>query len=95
MAEGAVICRGKGKESFNYSAPHGAGRSGSRTWAYDKFDIDDFAQEIENIHNMNTKHKVLDEIPSAYKKSEDIIEYMSDTVEIQSRLRPILNMKGG
>jgi len=94
MAEGAVICRGKGNVEFNYSAPHGAGRRGSRTWAYNEFDTNDFEEQMEGIHNMNDTEEVLDEIPSAYKDSEEVIEHMSDTVEIEYSLTPILNMKG-
>lgn len=94
MAEGAVICRGKGKPSYNYSAPHGAGRRGSRTWAYDEFDVEQFETEMEGVYNQNDADEILDEIPSAYKDSSDIMDFLESTAEVEETLTPILNMKG-
>jgi RNA-splicing ligase RtcB len=94
MAEGAVICLGKGKASYNYSAPHGAGRRGSRTWAYDEFDVEMFEEEMEGVYNKNDNEEILDEIPSAYKDSADIMDFLEATAEVEEKLNPILNMKG-
>lgn len=94
MSEGAVICRGKGNSSFNNSAPHGAGRRGSRTWVYNNFSTEDFEKEMEDVHNLNDSQEILDEIPSAYKDSSDILQHLKETATVEEYLTPILNMKG-
>lgn len=94
MAEGAVICRGKGNASYNYSAPHGAGRRGSRTWAEDEFDTEQFENEMRDVYNQNDNDEILDEIPSAYKDSNHIMDFLEPTAEIEQTLTPIINMKG-
>jgi RNA-splicing ligase RtcB len=94
MADGAVICEGKGNQSFNQSAPHGAGRRGSRRWAYRTFDVDQFDDLMNGVVNTNDSEEILDEIPTAYKDSEDIMEYLEETAEIEESIEPKLNMKG-
>lgn len=94
MAEGAVICRGKGNESFNLSAPHGAGRRGSRRWAYREFTVEQFEEHMEGIYSSNNPHEVLDEIPNAYKSPDDIMKYLTETTEVEETLTPVVNMKG-
>jgi RNA-splicing ligase RtcB len=39
MRDGSLICMGKGKADWNYSAPHGAGRLMSRTEAKSRFTL--------------------------------------------------------
>jgi tRNA-splicing ligase RtcB len=94
MSEGAVICRGEDNVEFNYSAPHGAGRRGSRRWAYDEFDTEQFDDLMDGITNTNDKNEILDEIPNAYKDSEDILDYLPQTASVIDTLNPVLNIKG-
>ena len=94
MAEGTIICRGKGNVEYNNSAPHGAGRRGSRRWAYREFDVDQFEEEMKGVSSFNDKEEVLDEIPSAYKSSDDILRWIEPTATVEEELIPIVNMKG-
>lgn len=94
MAEGAVICRGKGNEAFNNSAPHGAGRRGSRRWARREFNVSQLTGQMEDIISSNDPEAILDEIPNAYKSSDDILKHLQDTAEVEETLTPVVNMKG-
>ena len=71
----------------------GAGRRGSRRWAYRQFDVEQLEEELGDVHNMNDKEEVLDEIPSAYKDTEDILKYLEETAKVEEKLTLVLNMK--
>jgi tRNA-splicing ligase RtcB len=94
MRDGAVIVRGLGNERWNRSAPHGAGRRGSRTWAYEEFDLAEFATEMDGVFSTSVTEETLDEAPMAYKDHETILDAISGrTVEIEETLTPKLNIK--
>jgi len=93
MRDGSLLCRGKGNEDWNYSAPHGAGRLMSRTKAKKELDFHEFKDQMQGIYTTSVKMTTLDEAPNAYKPKEDIINYISDTAEIITTLKPILNFK--
>lgn len=95
MRDGSLICRGKGNEDWNCSAPHGAGRLFSRGAARAQFDVADFAKEMEGIFTTSVGADTLDECPMAYKPMESITGNIGPTVDIVKVIRPVYNFKAG
>lgn len=95
MRDGALLCRGKGNEDWNCSAPHGAGRLYSRSQAKRQFSMEEYRAAMEGIYTTSVTPDTLDEAPFAYKDGQEIMECISPTVEIVSRLTPIYNFKAG
>lgn len=93
MGTKSYIVQGKGNpDSFN-SASHGAGRRMSRGAARRTFNLADFAEQTKGVE-CNKDISVLDEIPDAYKKIEDVMANQSDLVEIKHELKQIMCIKG-
>lgn len=80
------------KMSFS-SAPHGAGRRFSRTEARKRFTMDDFDRELEGVTVKRSK-EFIDEIPSAYKDIDEVMENSKELVKIEHTLKQIVNVKG-
>ena len=95
MRDGSLICVGKGNEEWNFSAPHGAGRLMSRRKAKESYTVSQFKKEMAGIFTTSVNALTLDECPMAYKRMEDIVENIGDTVEIEKVLRPVYNFKAG
>lgn len=93
MRDGAIIAVGKGNEDWNYSAPHGAGRVLSRRKARENLDLETFQEQMSNVWTTSVSEETLDEAPDAYKRKEDIVNNIGDTVEITHHLKPIYNFK--
>jgi RNA-splicing ligase RtcB len=94
MAEGAVLGKGKGNETWNNSAPHGSGRKKTRTDAR-SLSLDEYRKEMRGIWSSVIGKDTLEESPMAYKKPRDVLDYIGDTVEIEQRLKPVYNFKAG
>jgi len=93
MGTGSYIVRGKGEpESFN-SCSHGAGRRMSRTKARATFTLEDLAAQTNGVE-CRKDAAVIDEIPGAYKKIEDVMANQSDLVEVIAQLKQVLCVKG-
>ncbi len=95
MRDGSLICRGRGNEDWNCSAPHGAGRLMSRSEAKQSFTVSQFKKEMDGIYTTSVGKSTLDECPMAYKSMEDIVGNIGETVEILKVIRPIYNFKAG
>jgi len=93
MRDGSLICRGKGNEDWNYSAPHGAGRLMSRSKAKEMISMDEYSESMKEIYSTSVSASTLDEAPQAYKSMDEIIGAISDTVEIVDIITPIYNFK--
>lgn len=93
MADGTLICEGKGNSEWNYSAPHGAGRLYSRSAAKKSLSMDDFKERMEGVYISNMSESLLDESPMAYKNGDEIKALISDTATIVHHLKPVLNVK--
>ena len=93
MRDGSLICTGKGNEDWNYSAPHGAGRLYSRGGARKNFTMEEFQASMEGIFTTSVDPSTLDECPMAYKPMEEIVKHISETVKIDSVIRPVYNFK--
>ena len=93
MRDGSLICSGLGNADWNCSAPHGAGRRMSRSEAESSFTVSAFKKEMEGIYTTSISRDTLDECPMAYKPMEEIVKHISETVKIDSVIRPVYNFK--
>lgn len=93
MRDGSLLCVGKGNEDWNCSAPHGAGRTMSRSEAKKAILLSDFQETMKDVWSTSVGQSTLDESPMAYKPMEEIIENIKDTVEIKDILKPLYNFK--
>lgn len=93
MRDGSVLAIGKGNPEWNYSAPHGAGRIMSRTAARAELDIEEYRREMAGVYTTSVNEATLDEAPMAYKSLADIIDVISDSVDVIEVLKPIYNFK--
>ena len=80
MRDGILICRGKGNEDWNYSAPHGAGRLYSRSKAKKVFTIEQYEKAMEGIYSTCVNESTLDEAPFAYKDYQEIMRCIETSV---------------
>ena len=93
MRDGSVIAVGKGNPEWNFSAPHGAGRIMSRSRAKSAISLEEYRKSMEGIYTTSVNEHTLDEAPMAYKSLEDIIDVISDSVDIIDIMKPVYNFK--
>jgi RNA-splicing ligase RtcB len=93
MADGTLVCTGKGNEDWNCSAPHGAGRLMSRNAAKKTLSMDDFENSMKHVWSTCIKQSTIDEAPMAYKNADFIKSNIGDVVTIDHHLKPIYNFK--
>ena len=98
MRDGVVIGIGKGNNSYNNSAPHGAGRVFGRNVMKQQLrdgvvTMEQFRDEMKDVFSTSVWPGTIDESPFAYKSFDDIREYLEETVEITKVLKPIYNLK--
>ena len=93
MRDGILICEGKSSPSWNFSAPHGAGRAMSRSQAKKILNVEEFKQQMKEVFSTSVGIGTLDEAPGAYKPASFIEEAIQPTATIISRIKPIHNMK--
>jgi RNA-splicing ligase RtcB len=95
MRDGSILATGKGNAHWNYSAPHGAGRLLSRGSAQEQVSMAEYREAKKGIFSSSINESTLDESPMVYKPMQEIIDRISDTVEINSILNPVYNYKAG
>jgi RNA-splicing ligase RtcB len=93
MADGILLCRGKGNPDWNYSAPHGAGRLFSRSFAKEKLSMETFKERMVEVYSTSVCEGTIDESPMAYKSTDEIKELIEPTVDIIDTIRPLINIK--
>ena len=93
MRDGSVLAIGKGNPEWNYSAPHGAGRVMSRTKAKESLSLDEYKETMSGVYTTSVNEATLDEAPMAYKRLEDIIDVIKESVEVIDVMKPIYNFK--
>lgn len=93
MRDGSLICIGKGNPDWNYSAPHGAGRIMSRSKAKNNISFDEFQKSMKDVWTSSVCQSTIDESPMVYKPMEEIINNISDTVNIIKIVKPAYNFK--
>ena len=93
MADGSLICIGKGNEDWNNSAPHGAGRLLSRSEAKNLLNMSEYKEKMKGVFSTCISTDTLDESPMAYKNGEEIIKAIEPTATILDHLKPVYNFK--
>ncbi|AUX40268.1 hypothetical protein SOCE26_016680 [Sorangium cellulosum] len=93
MGTRSYIVRGLGNPEAFESASHGAGRKMSRGEAKRRFTVKDLAAQTAGVE-CRKDGGVLDEIPSAYKPIERVMEDQRDLVEVVAELRQVMCVKG-
>ena len=93
MRDGCIIGIGKGNDDWNCSAPHGAGRIMSRIKAKETFNLDEYKESMKDIYTTSVNEDTIDEAPFVYKPMQEIIDNISDTVDIIKIIKPIYNFK--
>ena len=93
MGAKSYIVKGKGNVQSFCSCSHGAGRLMSRNKAKKAYTLDDLIKQTEGVE-CRKDGGVLDEIPSAYKSIEQVMENQSDLVEVVATLKQVLCVKG-
>ena len=93
MGTGSYIVRGLGNEASFNSASHGAGRRMSRSAAKKRFSAQDLMEQTRGVE-CRKDSGVVDEIPSAYKPIEQVIDQQRDLVEVVAKLKQVVCVKG-
>jgi tRNA-splicing ligase RtcB len=93
MGSPSFIVQGLGNEESYCSCAHGAGRRMSRHEAKRRFKREDLIRQTSGIECRKDKG-VLDEIPSAYKDIEEVLDCQQDLVKIEARLKQLICIKG-
>ena len=95
MKEGILLGTGKGNPSWNYSAPHGAGRILKRDDVKSRYTVADYKAQMKGIYSSCISKSTLDEAPFAYRALADIADAIKDTVNIDKIIKPCYNFKAG
>ena len=93
MGARSYIVRGKGNPESYHSCAHGAGRKYGRKEAMRKFTVADLEAQTQGVE-CRKDAAVLDELPSAYKDIDTVMENQADLVEIVHTLKQVLCVKG-
>ena len=95
MRDGMIIGKGKGNIDWNWSAPHGSGRTKSRSKAKEEISLEDFEKTMADagVQSLCINRGTLDESPMAYKDTDTAIRLLEETVEITNRVIPIFSFK--
>jgi len=93
MGAKSFIVRGLGNAESFCSCSHGAGRKMSRSKAKKLFDTDDLAEQTGGVECRKDRG-VVDEIPSAYKDIDTVMENQNDLVEVVHTLKQVVCVKG-
>lgn len=92
--DGSVIAKGKGNDDWNQSAPHGAGRTMSRTQAKKRIPFQEYQKMMKDVYSTSVSKNTLDEAPTAYNEQKKILDLAKPTIEVLEYIRPIYNLKG-
>lgn len=95
MRDGIILGTGLGKEEWNASAPHGAGRIMKREDVKVNYTVSSFKTSMKGIYSSTIGKDTLDEAPFAYRGIDEIVEAIGDTVKIDRIIKPVYNFKAG
>lgn len=93
MGTASYVVTGMGNPVALNSAPHGAGRTYSRTRARKTFTHEQLREAMVGIEYRDTA-AFIDEIPAAYKDIDQVMADAADLVQVRHTLRQVLNVKG-
>lgn len=92
--DGSVIALGKGNDDWNQSAPHGAGRTMSRTQAKKRIKLQDYQEMMKDVYSTSVSKQTIDEAPTAYNQQKKILDLAEPTIDVLEYIKPIYNLKG-
>ena len=95
MRDGIILGTGLGNVDWNCSAPHGSGRIYKRSEVKEHHTLSEFKKEMEGIYSICVNKDTLDEAPFAYRRIEDILDVIGETVMVDKIIKPIYNFKAG
>ena len=93
MRDGVAVCAGKSNAEWNCSAPHGAGRSMSRSKAKKDVPLEDYRETMKGVFSTSVCRETLDESPQAYKPTGEIMELIKETADVLYVLPSKINIK--
>ncbi|CAN1212563.1 RtcB family protein [Tumidithrix helvetica PCC 7403] len=93
MGAKSFIVKGKGNADSYCSCSHGAGRLMSRNKAKLQFTLDDLIEQTQGVE-CRKDEGVIDEIPSAYKSIDQVMQNQADLVEVVATLKQVVCIKG-
>lgn len=93
MRDGTIIAKGVGNESWNSSAPHGAGRKLSRKKAFESITLNEFKYTMKAINTFSVTSSTIDESPMAYKDKHELIKDSFPTIQYFEVLECVYNFK--
>lgn len=93
MADGSILARGRGNETYHQTAPHGAGRAMSRREAEEIGSLEAFNEAMDGVYSESVVESVLDEAPMAYKPADAIVDAIEPTAELIDWLDVVHNLK--
>lgn len=65
----------------------------SRTQAKNSLSMDKYKEMMSGIYTTSVNEATLDEAPMAYKRLEDIIDVIKESVDVIDVMKPIYNFK--
>ncbi len=95
MQAGILLGRGLGNADWNDSSPHGSGRIQKREDVKNQHTVSEYKASMKGVYSTCIGKDTLDEAPFAYRDLEDIRAAITETVTIDTILRPIYNYKAG
>lgn len=95
MRDGIILGTGLGNADWNCSAPHGSGRVYRRSEVKEHHTVSDFKKAMEGIHSICINKDTLDESPFAYRRIEDMLDVIGETVTVEKVIKPVYNFKAG
>lgn len=93
MGTKSYIVQGKGSADSFCSCSHGAGRRMSRSHAKKVFRRVDLVEQTKGVE-CRKDQRIIDEIPSAYKDIDEVMNNQRDLVDIVHTLKQVLCVKG-
>lgn len=93
MGTKSYIIRGKGNPLAYESCSHGAGRRFSRNEARRRLTMVDFDREMKGVECRRSE-ALIDELPSAYKDIDQVMDDQKDLVEVVATLKQVVSVKG-
>ena len=89
MRDGIILGTGLGNADWNESAPHGSGRVYKRSEVKEHHTVSEFKKAMEGIYSICINKDTLDESPFAYRKIEDMMGVIGETVTIEKVIKPV------
>lgn len=93
MHYGTLIGEGTCDPYWNFSLPHGAGRTMSRSDAKHALDLSKFEDDMQGIITSSVSAKTLDEAPDAYKKPDEILDIVQWQIRSKELFKPLYIFK--